>query len=305
MGDGFGFRPSFFGRGGSFLRPAYYGRPGGLFKILVELSRKRRTLRCAIARHAHVKRTKRTMTTLADDIEIPDKLCTLTECAALFKKAGKAVDRTNLGRFVDSRDFPFTQRGRSKLVNARDLFEQYAGDFTRQVMSGEHSGFVEPPKQNGMKAVRSDQTFRPPATDQANTAKDPRRREAELKVIDREMDIALRLKQVVPVEETEAAAAEAIAELRAAINRAVHEEAERIGAALNLPQSKNGLLRSELKRFARSAQEAFATRMSEHTAALEDPEGNARLRLTKLSEMSLRLRARYEPEAPRFGGDDA
>lgn len=220
------------------------------------------------------------------DIVWPDHLSTLSECAKLFEQAGRKVDRTNIGRFIDSRSFPYQTRGRSKLVDAKQLFDAYTGDFSRQVMAGE-SGQATSVSQPPAPQRQPPEHPSPPSTD-------PKRREAELKVIDRQLDLTDRLRQTIPVEETEAACADAVAELRAAFAQTVHDQADEIAVALGLPASKIALLRARLKGFAKKGQEAFANRMAEHAAALNEETSSARDRLTKLTARSLQLRKAAE-----------
>jgi hypothetical protein len=167
--------------------------------------------------------------------EWPEELVDITTAAALFTRAGKPVDRTNLGRFIATRNFPVKQDGRRRIVNAKDLFEAYTTDFSRQVMAGESGRSTAP-------AAKPN----------------PKMREAELKAQSLELDLAERLRRVVPADEVAAALAEAIAQLRAAHAQATVDQADMLLQELGLPAHKLAVLRNGLKRFGRVGQEKFA-----------------------------------------------
>jgi hypothetical protein len=207
------------------------------------------------------------------NFEWPEELVDITTAAALFTRAGKPVDRTNLGRFIATRNFPVKQDGRRRLVNARELFDAYRTDFSRQVMSGESTGAAPASKSN------------------------PKLREAELRAQSLELDLAERLRKVVPVEEVASAQAEAIAQLRAAYAQAVSDQAEALLIELALPAHKLATIKAGLKRFARIGQEKFAQALAPLISAQGDIVDSARIRLDRITELAVNLLAENGSES--------
>lgn len=241
--------------------------------------------------------------------EFPVELVNLTRCAELFTMAGKPVDRTNLGRFIIDRNFPFVEDGREKLVDARALWATWSNDYSRQVMSGETTkplpdGAADaPPGEAGAAAGGDDGPLPPssagPSTQAARDRFDPKREEAAVKLTHSRLDLAQRLKQLVPASEVSAAQAEAIAELDAAAAQAVGDAADRILQKMGAPSSKIAELRAELKRFIREAREKFADRLAHTARALNEPDSQARRRLDRLVEFDQQLReSADEPAEP-------
>lgn len=180
----------------------------------------------------------------------PENAVDLAEAAALFTRAGKAVHRSSLSRFVKDKRFPFTLGPKgAKLVDAKALFDAYTGDFTRAVMSGEASAAPQIP------AAPTRAATTPPDGDEPVN---PKFRQAELKVIEAELDLAERLNQTVPVDEVTAAAGEAIATLRSAQAEARADTVSRLLQLFGRPESDARLVRDVLKQHDRIGQEKFA-----------------------------------------------
>jgi hypothetical protein len=230
------------------------------------------------------------------DLEWPEEPVDLTTAAKLFVLAGKQVDRTNLGRFVASRNFPVITQGRRQLVQAKLLFDVYCNDFSRKVMAGETGSVREgaglAPRSSG--APGGGVAAAPVAggglgqRDRSN----PKLRESELKAQALELDLAERLRKVVPIEEVAAAQAEAIAQLRAAFSQAIADHADIMLPELGLPAHRSGALRLGLKRFALIGQGKFAEAVTPLIALPEEVTGAARIRLDRLATIALELLSR-------------
>jgi hypothetical protein len=173
----------------------------------------------------------------------PTEKVDLDEAARLITAAGKRVSRSSVSRFVKSRDFPHEISGQRKLVNAKDLFEAFTADFTRQVMAGE---------------AGAAQTISAPTAPKVAGRDDPKYRAAQLNVIEAELNLAARLEQTVPVAEVAAAVAESIAVLSSKLAEARADAAGRLIQSLKLPEHAARTIREELKRSDREAQQAFA-----------------------------------------------
>ena len=241
------------------------------------------------------------------EIVWPTEPVTLAEAARLFAAAGRPVDRSNLSRYVASRNVAYVQKGRFKLVDARALFDLYTEDYGRKLMAGETQNAAPSPPGAAAPAgptlpadaAGGREGLTSPAgapEDRPEDRRDPKREETELKVQARRIALARELGQVVPVEEVEAATAEAIADLRAAYAQALRDVADAMAVELGLPANRVAALRVALKRYARLGQEAFAARMAAAVKGDAETAENARARLIQLAGHSIRLRGGGAPE---------
>lgn len=225
--------------------------------------------------------------------EWPTEKVDLNRAAELITAAGKSVSRSSLSRFVASRNFPFAVDGHRKLVDAKALYEAYIGDFTREVMAGESGSAPQKPASAA------------PPRDRSN---DPKYREAELKVISAELDLAERLAKTIPADEVDAAAAESMAVLRTAFAEVRSDTASRIVEALKLPEHASRIIREELKRFEREGQEKAAAIWARLATADGQTEAETRARHEQLVRLALKLRGEEEetpaaePEAVATAG---
>lgn len=207
-------------------------------------------------------------------MEWPAEPVDVATAARLFEQAGVKVDRSNLSRFIDSREFPCVLAGRRKLVDPKALFDFYTEDFSRQVMSGQ--GTAPPPETPG----------------QTETARrsDPKREETELKVAERRLNLNERLRQLIPAVEVDAAVAEAMADMKSAAAQTRADFADALLAELGLPATKLAPLRQGLKRYANALFENFAARAATAAAAINEPASDARARFDELVAFAEELR---------------
>lgn len=207
-------------------------------------------------------------------------LCTLADAARLFTEAGHKVDRSNVSRFVKTRNFPKTD-GK---VDPTALFAVFRNDFTRQSMAGELGGAAPLPAQAPAQAP----TTWPPQ--QSAPGDDPKRDLNRVQARMAQLALEEKLGKTLPVEEVAAAMAESIAELRAVGLRVARDEATRLLADLGAPGHKLGAAVAGLRRYLNALQEAFAASSVKLLAASSGADGEARTRLDALVALDLQLR---------------
>lgn len=225
--------------------------------------------------------------------EWPEHLVDLAEAAELFARAWRAagetksVHRSSLSRFVAKHNFPTAKGPKSaKLVDAKALFEQYNGDFTRQVMAGE----------TGSTPQSYASAARPPgSTSPRDPGDDPKFEIAQLKAIGERLDLAERLNQTVPAAEVAAAAGEAIATLRAAFAEARADAVSRLLQLFGRPESDARLVRDELKRFEREGQEKFAAAWADFLTPDGQKPDASHARLARAAEIAEALASNTDP----------
>jgi hypothetical protein len=219
----------------------------------------------------------------------PEHKVDLAEAAELFARAwrargeSKTVHRSSLSRFVADKGFPFEEGKRgAKLVDAKALFEAYTTNFTRAVMAGETG--------NAPQSFAT-RPSAPAAAPEREPGDDPKFRQAQIKVIESELDLAERLNQTVPAAEVTAGAGEAIASLRSAFAEARADAVSRILQLFGRPESDARLVREELKRFERAGQEKFAAAFAAFLTPDGHAEAAAREKLARAAEIAEALDA--------------
>lgn len=216
--------------------------------------------------------------------------CTLADAARFFTELGYPIDRTNLSRFVSKRNFA-REQGK---VDPNALFDAWHNDHTRKTMAGQTGGAPRPPPPPG-----PTQAQQPPAPAFSGPDADPRRELHRLQTQKLRMEMEQAAGKLVAVEEVAAAAAEAVAEYRAAFAEGLNDAANTLLKQLGQPAHRLPLVKAALKAFANLGQEKFAAKfialMDDSTPA--DTTSRARLDMLVAYDLDLRGEAAPEPES--------
>lgn len=240
------------------------------------------------------------------DVVWPEGKVSLARAAELFTAAGHKVDATNLRRFVISRDFPFVQDGRAKLVDAQALYERFVPDYSRRVMAGEAGADVDDAfydqadPENPAADADADDESEPSSPDagagglrssSAGGAASARRDLDLVKTQTEQLKLAKALGQAVPLAEVEAAMASAFSEARAILDQKRADLVEELIAALDLPVERVPAIEKLLRARDMAALDLFADKQAQAAKAVNEPLSAARGRLNRLVAIADELRA--------------
>ncbi len=246
------------------------------------------------------------------------ELIGISACAERLAAHGDPVERSTLSRYCAKHDLKRGKSGRETLVDFAEVRAHRAENYTREVMggatiadpSGQAAAAGHPPARSpaalppdralgrSLAEVMADAQPAPPVVTAADAlAADPARRKKTADAIRSELEIAARLRAVVPVDEVDAGVAELIAGLREAATGGLRDAADALVADLGLPSDASHAVHAHLKRFARQIQAAAVAKASETARALEEGDAAARARMTHLAAVALRQRQRLQGAA--------
>ncbi len=191
-------------------------------------------------------------------------LVSISDAAARLTALGDKVDRTTLSRYLKQHaaTLPLSVAGRERLVDFEDLVAHRRENIR-----------ISTPTLDAVASPVADASAlsqRKPSPRFAGSEIDATGRLRMAQARDAELDLAERLKQVTPVSEVDRAGRDAIALMRAAMERAVEGEADR----LNLRYGWDArVARLALKEFARVGIDVFHREvMKELDAMRQRPE---------------------------------
>lgn len=219
------------------------------------------------------------------------RLCTIAEASRLFEGEGVTVHRSNLSRYIDSRKI---EKVDGK-IDPTTLFDAYARDYGRKIMSGEASRPVVRPQPAAAPLFQPPQS---PAAPADADPSDPSRELKELQARSLRLQLAEREGRTLAAEEVAATLANALATMRATFLQTAREEAGRLLAEFEQPGHRQPQAVAALKRYADRAQEAWAAIAAKLLDASTPAGMAARQRLDALVALDLDLRGLAEPETP-------
>lgn len=222
----------------------------------------------------------------------------ISRCAELLTSAGDRIDRSALSRYCDAHGLKLGKVGRDVVVDYEAVRAHRAGNYQREVMSGQ---VVPPPvlvqprtpsvaplpvaePSPGVVPVQS-------ATQQIANMEEHR----GLKAVQLRRELREEAREeglLTETAEVDAATAEAIVEMRAALASLRGDLAEKMVAQFGLRPEHVRPMREFLRRYDREGQQRFAARMARLLRDGNEDEGEAVERLTALAAVSITMRAR-------------
>lgn len=230
----------------------------------------------------------------------------ISACAERLAALGDPVERSTLSRYCAKHGLKRDKRGREVMVSFEEVRAHRAENYTREVMGGAPVAPSQPasasspaPSREGDRALgrtladlMADAAPAPDVFGAADPAADPARRKKTADATRAELEIAARLRAVVPVDEVDAGVAELIAGLREAATGGLRDAADALVADLGLPSDASHAVHAHLKRFARQLQAVAVAKAAATARALEEGDTAARARVTHLAAVALRQRQR-------------